>query len=395
MLAKRMNDIGGSPTSALIAKVAELRGAGENIISLNVGEPDFGTPAVAKIAGIKAICDNFTKYTPSPGILELRREISKKLERDNKVIYGMEEICATVGAKQAIYNSLMALVDEGDEVLIPIPCWVSYTDMVRLAGGTPVFVSVCEDYALDLDAIEAAITRNTKAIIICTPNNPSGAVYSRDSLERLADLACKHDFYVIADEIYEKLIYDKDCEHVSIASLGDSIRDRTVTVNGMSKAFAMTGWRIGYAASTRTIIKAMKAIQSQTTSATNAIAQKAAIDALRYGDQDVHLMVCEFKRRRDYVVKRIEELEGFTCRLPQGAFYALVDVSNVIGKQTANKTIQNSFDLASYLLDEAKVALVPGESFNIKEKVRISYSNSIENIDKAFNRIEIAISKLR
>ena len=247
-LAERMNKFSGSPTSALIAKVAELKRQGKDIISLNVGEPDFGTPDYIKVAGMKAIADNFTKYTPGNGILELRQEIVKKLREDNGVEYALNEVTTAVGAKQAIASAMMVLAGPGDEVLLPIPCWVSYTEMIRLAGATPVFVPVREDnYELDLDAIEKAITPRTKAIVICTPNNPTGAVYSEESLRKLAALAVEHDFFVVADEIYEKLVYD-GAEHFSVASISQEVRDRTVTVNGFSKAYAMTGWRIGYAA---------------------------------------------------------------------------------------------------------------------------------------------------
>ena len=268
-LAERMNKFSGSPTSALIAKVAELKRQGKDIISLNVGEPDFGTPDYIKVAGMKAIADNFTKYTPGNGILELRQEIVKKLREDNGVEYALNEVTTAVGAKQAIASAMMVLAGPGDEVLLPIPCWVSYTEMIRLAGATPVFVPVREDnYELDLDAIEKAITPRTKAIVICTPNNPTGAVYSEESLRKLAALAVEHDFFVVADEIYEKLVYD-GAEHFSVASISQEVRDRTVTVNGFSKAYAMTGWRIGYAAARADVIKGIMAVQSQTTSATS------------------------------------------------------------------------------------------------------------------------------
>lgn len=240
-LAERMSKFSGSPTSALIAKVAELKRQGKDIISLNVGEPDFGTPDYIKVAGMKAIADNFTKYTPGNGILELRQEIVKKLKQDNGIEYGLNEITTSVGAKQAIASAMMVIAGPGDEVILPIPCWVSYTEMIRLAGATPVFVPVRPDnYELDLKAIEDAITPRTKAIIICTPNNPTGAVYSEESLRKLAELAVKHDFFIVADEIYEKLVYD-GAKHFSVASISQEVKERTVTVNGFSKAYAMTG----------------------------------------------------------------------------------------------------------------------------------------------------------
>ena len=319
-LAERMKKFSGSPTSALIAKVAELKRQGKDIISLNVGEPDFGTPDYIKVAGMKAIADNFTKYTPGNGILELRQAIVKKLKEDNGLDYTVNEVTTAVGAKQAIASAMMVIAGPGDEVLLPIPCWVSYTEMIRLAGATPVFVPVRQDnYELDLDAIRAAITPRTKAIVICTPNNPTGAVYSEESLRELADLAVKHDFFIVADEIYEKMVYD-GAKHFSVASISREVWERTITVNGFSKAYAMTGWRIGYAAARADVIKGIMAVQSQTTSATSAISQKAALAALQGSQHDMQVMVEEFKRRKDYVVQRLNAIEGITCPDVKGAF---------------------------------------------------------------------------
>lgn len=394
-LAKRMNNFAGSPTSALIARISELRAGGADIISLNVGEPDFGTPDYIKVAGIKAIVDNFTKYTPGTGIIDLRKAICAKLKRDNNVEYEPSEICATVGAKQAIFNSVMTIAGEGDEVLLPIPCWVSYTEMVKLAGARPVFVKVKEDFSLDLEAIEKAITPNTKGIIICTPNNPSGAVYPEADLRKLADLAIKHDFYIIADEIYEKLIYDGE-KHFSIASISQEAKEHTVTVNGVSKAYAMTGWRLGYLACTKEFIKAVTKIQSQTTSATSAISQKAAVAALNGPQHDMEVMVAEFDKRRQYMVDRLNNIPGITCNVPKGAFYLLPDVSSYFGTKAEDGTeINNAKDLAQFILDKVQVALVPGEAFNIEGKVRMSYSNSMENLKEAMDRVEKALSILK
>lgn len=395
-LAKRMGRFSGSPTSALIARVAELRGEGKDIISLNVGEPDFGTPDYIKVAGIKAITDNFTKYTPGAGILDLRKAIVKKLKEENGLTYTVNEVCVTVGAKQAVFNAVMATSEAGDEVILPIPCWVSYSEMVRLAGAEPVFVPVKEDegFALDLEAIERAITPRTRAIIICTPNNPSGAVYSEESLRRLAELACKHNFYIIADEIYEKLIYDGE-KHFSIASISQEVWERTITINGFSKAYAMTGWRIGYAASSREVIKAMSNIQSQTTSATSAISQKAAVAALIGPQYDLDGMVAEFARRKDYVVSRLNAMPGVHCASPKGAFYLLPDISSYFGRSCDGVRIDNAIDLANFLLEKALIALVPGEAFNTTGKVRISYSNSMENLKEALDRMEAALALLK
>lgn len=395
MLSERMKTFSGSPTSALIAKVAELRAEGKNIISLNVGEPDFGTPDYIKCGAIKAIIDNFTKYTAGNGIIELRKLIAKKLKEDNNIEYTTDEICATVGAKQAIFNSVMALTGPGDEVLLPVPCWVSYTEMIKFAGAKPVFVPVSEknNFDLDVEALERAITPATKAIIICTPNNPSGAVYSEGTLRKLAELACKYDFYIIADEIYEKLIYDGE-KHFSVASISEEVKRRTLTVNGFSKAYAMTGWRLGYVAANKTIIDAIKKIQSQTTSATSAISQKAGVAALSGSQHDLEVMVKEFDKRRKYMLTRLAEMPGVKCSVPKGAFYLLPDFSCYFGKKYHGKEIKNAVDFANVLLEEALVALVPGEAFNISGKVRISYSNSMANLGEAMDRIQAFVKEL-
>ena len=391
-----MKHFSGSPTSALIAKVAELRAQGQNIISLNVGEPDFGTPDNIKCGAIKAIVDNFTKYTAGNGIIELRKLIAKKLKEDNNLEYTTDEICATVGAKQAIFNSVMTIAGPGDEVILPIPCWVSYTEMIKFAGAKPVFVPVSEEngYDLDVDAIAKAITPNTRGIIICTPNNPSGAVYSEATLRKLAALAVEHDFYIIADEIYEKLIYDGE-KHFSIGSISKEVWEHTITVNGFSKAYAMTGWRLGYVASTKEVIDGIKKIQSQTTSATSAISQKAGVAALAGPQHDLEVMVAEFDKRRKYMLQRLAEMPGVTCTTPKGAFYLLPDFSCYFGKKYQGKEIKNAIDFANTLLAAELVALVPGEAFNIPGKVRMSYSNSLENLGAAMDRIQKFVSELQ
>ena len=374
--------------------MAELKRQGKDIISLNVGEPDFGTPDYIKVAGMKTIADNFTKYTPGNGILELRQAIVKKLKEDNGLDYTVNEVTTAVGAKQAIASAMMVIAGPGDEVLLPIPCWVSYTEMIRLAGATPVFVPVRQDnYELDLDAIRAAITPRTKAIVICTPNNPTGAVYSEESLRELADLAVKHDFFIVADEIYEKMVYD-GAKHFSVASISREVWERTITVNGFSKAYAMTGWRIGYAAARADMIKGIMAVQSQTTSATSAISQKAALAALQGSQHDMQVMVEEFKRRKDYVVQRLNAIEGITCPDVKGAFYVYPDVQPYLGKRFGDKVIENAVDLCQYLLDEALISTVPGEAYNVPGKIRISYSNSMENLEKALDRMEQALKQL-
>ena len=394
-LAERMKTLSGSPTSALIAKVAELKQQGKDIISFNVGEPDFGTPDYIKVAGIKAIAENFTKYTPGNGILELRQAIVKKLKEDNNIEYTIGEITTAVGAKQAISSAMMVIAGPGDEVLLPIPCWVSYTETIKLAGATPVFVPVHEgDYMLDIDAIKAAITPRTKAIIICTPNNPTGAVYSEESLRQLAALAVEHDFFIVADEIYEKLVYG-GAKHFSVASISREVRDHVITVNGFSKSYAMTGWRIGYAAARADIIKGIMKVQSQTTSATSAISQKAAVAALQGPQYDLHDMVKEFARRKEYMVKRLNAVPGIVCPDAMGAFYLYPDVQEYLGKSVGELKLENAMALCQYLLDEALVSTVPGEAYNVAGKIRISYSNSMKNLEEGMDRIEKALAALQ
>ena len=393
-LASRMNHFSLSPTAAMLAKVAELRRQGKDIISLNVGEPDFGTPEYIKAAAKTAIDEDFTRYTTESGFLELRQAIAKKLKEENGIDCALTEITTTVGAKQALFAAMMVIAQPGDEVLLPIPCWVSYTEMVKLAGAVPVFVPVRPgNYELDLEAIERAITPRTKAIVICSPNNPTGAVYSEESLRHLARLAVTHDFFIIADEIYEKLIYD-DAKHFSVASISPEVRDRTITINGFSKAYAMTGWRIGYAAARADIIKGIITMQSQTTSCTNSIAQKAALAALEGPQEDVAAMVSAFKERRDYVYSRLNAMDGVICAQARGAFYFYPDIQALLGTSFRGQTIETAVDLCQYLLDEALVSTVPGEAFNLPGKLRISYSNSMENLKEAMDRMESTLAKL-
>lgn len=396
MLAERMKNFAASPTVALVTKVAELKAAGKDIVSLNVGEPDFDTPAYIKAAAQNAMDQGFTKYTAVQGIAELREAIAKKLNEDNGIAYKASEISVAAGAKQAIFNSLMAIVSPEDEVILPIPCWVSYTELIKIAGGKPVFVPVDEanGFDLDIEAIEKAIAPKTKGIIICTPNNPTGAVYKEESLRKLAALAVEHDFYIIADEIYEKLIYDGE-KHFSLASISEEVKNQVLTINGFSKAYAMTGWRLGYVAANAEVIGAVNKIQSQTTSSVNSIAQKAGVEAILGPQKDMQDMVAEFAKRREYVMNRLNAIEGITCVNPKGAFYVLPDVSKCYGKAINGQVINSDVDFANLLLSEKLVALVPGEAFYAPGKVRISYSNSLANLKKAMDRIEEFVAELK
>ena len=393
-LAVRMSQFEASASSTISAHVAQLRREGKKIISLNVGEPDFTSPDYIRVAAIKAIVDGFTKYTPTNGILELRTAIADKLKNDNGLSYSPDEITVCNGAKQAIAQALMVVCDPGDEVLIPVPCWVSYTEMVKLAGAKPVLVPCTAEYELDLERIGQAVTPKTKAIIINTPNNPTGAVYSEASLRALGELAVKHDFFIIVDEIYEKLIYD-GCRHFSVASASDEVKSRTVTINGFSKAYAMTGWRVGYAAGRADVIKGITKYQTQVTSSINSIAQKASAAALLGPQDDLVRMVDVFRQRRDYVYERLNSMPGITCPKPHGAFYMLPDVSAYFGKSCDGRVIKNAVDFTALLLDKALVSVVPGEAYFIDGKVRVSYSNSMENLKTALDSVESVLAQMR
>ena len=395
MIAKRMSNFAASATGAIVARVAELMAQGQDIISLNVGEPDFPTPQNVKEAGILAINENKTKYTANNGIVELRQSVCDKLKADNGLNYTPKEVCITVGAKQAIFNSVMCVAEKGDEVILPIPCWVSYTEIVKIADATPVFVEVDKEnnFDLDIEAIKKAITPRTRAILICTPNNPSGAVYSEAKLRELAELAVKHDFWIIADEIYEKLIYDGE-KHFSIASISQDVWNHTLTVNGMSKAYAMTGWRLGYVAGPEEAIAGIVKLQSQVTSNADAIAQYAAVEALPGPQETIDFMVGKFDERRKYLVDRLNAMPGVSCQLPKGAFYALPDVSGLIGKTYNGKVLENAIDVTAFLLEAAHIAVVPGDAFYIPNHIRIAYSNSLENIKRAMDQMEAAIGML-
>ena len=395
-LAKRTGKFSGSASAALNEKIAELKRKGENIIRLNIGEPDFPTPDNVKMAGVKAIADDFTKYCPVAGTFDLKEAIVNKFATENNIHCALNQVTTTVGAKQAIFSALMAVADEGDEVLVPTPCWVSYIDMVKITGATPVPVPLKEEngYALDVDAIAAKVTSHTKAIIICTPNNPTGAVYDEASLRKLGKLAIEKDFFIIADEIYECLVYD-DAKHVSVAALAPEFQDHVITVNGVSKAYAMTGWRLGFATGPVKVIKAMVNLQSQSTSATSAISMKAATEALNGPKYDRDVMAAAYAERKDYVEKRLSALPGVHFAKAKGAFYMFPDISYYFGKKVGKYTINNAADLATYILSEYKVATLPGDAFSEPGHIRISYANSMENLKEAFDRIEKALQALQ
>jgi aspartate aminotransferase len=395
-IAKRAQAIKPSPTLATAAKAKAMKAQGIDVVDFGVGEPDFDTPGNVKEAGIKAIQSGVTKYTPAGGTDELKEAVMEKFKKDNNLAYEKSQILISCGAKHSLYNIAEALFDPGDEIIIPSPYWVSYPDQVLLNDAVPVFVETteAEGFKLSARALEKAITKKTRALVLNSPSNPTGLAYDRKTLEELAAVAVKHRIHVISDEIYEKLLYD-GFTHFSIASLGKEIKDLTIVVNGVSKSHSMTGWRIGYAAGPKEIITAMANIQSQSTSNPCSISQKAAIEALR-GPQDfISTMNIEFDKRRKYMVERLNKIQGISCLMPVGAFYAFPNVSKLYGKAVQGKTMKNSSDFATYLLEEAKVALVSGDAFGADPHIRLSYATSMENIQKGLERIEKAVALLQ
>jgi aspartate aminotransferase len=393
-LSKRVSGIKPSPTLEIDAKARALKSQGIDIIGFGIGEPDFNTPDNIKETAIKAIRDGFTKYTAVSGIDELKDAIIEKFKKDNDLNYDRSEIIVSCGAKHSLYNIAQAIFNPGDEILIPAPYWVSYPDQVILNDATPVIVKTGNDFLLTPEGLKEKITPKTRAIILNSPSNPTGMAYDKKSLESIAEIAVRHKIYIISDEIYEKIIYD-GFEHISIASLGKEIKAITLVANGVSKAYSMTGWRIGYTAGPKEIISAMSNIQSQSTSNPASVSQKAAIEALRGPQDSVKKMVEEFDRRRKYMVKRLNRMEGVSCIMPRGAFYAFPNVSSLYGKSFDGKVIKDSYDMAGYLLEEAKVAIVPGDPFGADEYIRLSYATSMENIEKGLDRIGEALGKLR
>ena len=395
-LAERTKAIKPSPTLSMNAKAKALKAAGEDITNFGVGEPDFDTPENIKEAAIKALREGFTKYTAVGGIDELKIAIIEKFRADNALAYEKEEILVSCGAKHSLYNIAEALFGPGDEVIIPAPYWVTYPDQVLLNDATPVIVETDEksSFMVDPGLLKSRLSDNTKALVLNSPSNPTGCAYDREHLEKIAELAITHDFYIISDEIYEKLVYD-GFRHYSIASLGEEVKQRTVVVNGLSKSHSMTGWRIGFTAGPKDITKAMTNIQSQSTSNPTSIAQKAAVEALT-GPQDfLPAMMMEFDKRRRYMIERLNNMEGISCRTPVGAFYAFPNVSSCFGKTSGNTSIRNSLELSTYLLEDAKVATVPGSAFGDDKYIRLSYATSMENIKKGLDRIEDALSQLQ
>jgi len=394
-ISVKAKNIAPSATLAMDAKAKAMKAAGENVIGFAAGEPDFDTPVAIRDAMKEALDLGMTRYSPVPGTLELRKAIVEKFKRDNDLQYEVDQVIVSNGAKHSLYNACFTLLDDGDEVIIPTPCWVSYPEMVRMVGGVPVFVPACEKdgFVPAVAAIAAAVTPKTKALILTSPNNPNGCVWPRDVLEALAALAVERDFYVIADEIYESLIYGSQ-KHISIASLGEEIKARTVVINGVSKTYAMTGFRIGYAAGSKEIIRAMTNAQSQATSAPNTPAQHAATKALTMPQDCVETMRKAFEERRDVIVKGLNAIPGITCRKPDGAFYVMMNITALLGKRLNGKAIEDCADFADQLLTVGKVAVVPGNAFMAEGFCRMSYATSMANILEGLRRIEAFVKAL-
>lgn len=394
-VSHRCQNIAPSMTLSIDARAKEMKAAGLNVIGFGAGEPDFPTPQHICDAAKEAIGLGMTRYTPAAGTKELRKAICEKLRRDNDMTYTYGDILVSNGAKHSLFNIFQAILDPGDEVLIPTPCWVSYPELVRMAGGVPVFIPATEEtnFIPTNKDIASRVTRRTKAIVITSPSNPNGSVWEQEQLQFVADLAVSHPFFVVSDEIYEKLIYDGR-KHLSIAQLGEQIKSQTFLVNGVSKAYAMTGWRIGYVAGPRNVISAMSSFQSQATSNPNSIAQYAAMKALQ-GDQScVDAMVAQFEKRRDAMVEKINAIPGLSCRKPQGAFYIMMNIKQMLGKHYDGRMIESSLDFAELLLAEKQVALVPGVAFEAEGYCRLSYAVSMENILEGLSRIGEFVAEL-
>ncbi|MDD3926342.1 MAG: pyridoxal phosphate-dependent aminotransferase [bacterium] len=390
-LSQRAVNLSPSPTMAIDAKAKQMKADGIDVIGFGAGEPDFDTPQHVKQAGIKAIEEGFTKYTPAAGTLELRKSICEKLQRDNGLDYKPSQIVVSNGAKHSLYNAMQVLVDDGDEVIVPAPYWVSYNEQIKLCGGVPVIVEAeaAQGFRISPEQLDAAVTARTKAVIINSPSNPTGIVYDALELKALAEVIVRHGIICISDEIYEKLIYEG--EHVSIASFNPEIKKLTIVINGLSKSHCMTGWRIGYAAAEAEIAVAMADLQSQTTSNPSSISQMASLAAL--AEEPCTRMIEEFRRRRDYMVDVLNSIEGIDCLKPPGAFYVFPDISGLFGRGCGGRTIESSSDLADYLLEEVGVAVVPGMAFGADNCIRLSYATSMDNIEEGLRRIGEAIER--
>lgn len=395
ILSKKAQAVKPSSTLAITAKAKELRAQGIDVVGFVAGEPDFNTPENINNAAIDAINSGFTKYTPVPGIMELRQVISKKFAEFNKVNYKPEQIVVSNGGKHSLTNAIIAITNPGDEFIIPAPYWLSYPEMVKLADGVPVPVRTKKEngYKVTIEELESVYTDKTKAVILNTPCNPTGSIYTEEELRAIADFVVEKDIFIISDEMYEYLVYDGE-KHVSIASFNDEIYKRTITCSGLSKSYAMTGWRIGYVGAPLEIAKLMSSVQSHQSSNANSIAQKAALEAMTGPQDDLKKMVAEFERRGRHLYEAICELPYLDCVKPQGAFYAFVDCSGIIGKTYKDIVIENSADVGKILIDDYNVAVIPCDDFGIENHIRLSYAISTEQIEKGLKRFEDFLGSL-
>lgn len=396
-LASRMDKIKPSATLSITAKANELKSQGKHIVSFSAGEPDFDTPENIKQAALQAMKDGKTKYTPVPGTNEMKDAVIQKLKKENGLSYKRDEIIISNGGKHALFNIFMALIEDGDEVIIPAPYWVSYPDQVEVFGGQSVFVNTTDknDFKMTASQLESAITKKTAALVLNSPSNPTGSAYTKSELQDLAKICLENEIYIISDEIYEHIVYD-GFEHHSVASLSPEIKDITLIANGASKCYSMTGWRMGFAAGPAPIIKAMNKLQGQSTSNVCSITQAACVEAYN-GPQDfIKNMAVAFKERRDYIVSALNAIDGVSCYNPKGAFYVFPNISTTFGKKTPEgKTIRNSEDFCMHLLEDHLVAAVQGSAFGAEGYVRLSYATSMENIKEGIRRIKEAIVKIK
>ncbi|WP_346934916.1 pyridoxal phosphate-dependent aminotransferase [Clostridium sp.] len=396
ILSKKAMGISPSLTLAITAKAKKMKAEGIDVIGFGAGEPDFNTPKNIQQAAIKAIEAGQTRYTAASGIIELKEAVVNKFKKDNNLTYKTSQIIISTGAKQCLANIFQAILNPGDEVLIGAPYWVSYPELVQLADGVPTFVETEESnsFKLTVEALEKAVNEKTKAMILNSPNNPTGTAYTKEELEKIAAFAQKHDIIIISDEIYEKLLYGES-GHISVASLSEDAYNRTIVINGVSKAYAMTGWRIGYAATSEKITSLMSNIQSHTTSNPCSISQYASVEALNGDQSEVERMKQEFKKRRDFMVDRINSINNLSCVKPEGAFYVMVNISKVLNKEVDGKIIKDSLTFSDLLLEKEKVAVIPGIAFGVDDFIRLSYATSMENIEKGLNRIEDFVNGIK
>ncbi len=394
-LSRKAQAIEPSLTLAITAKAKEMKEKGIDVISFSAGEPDFNTPKNIINAAIKAMEDGNTKYTSVNGILQLREAICKKFKGDNGLEYNPSQIVVSTGAKQSLANTFLAILNPGDEVIVSTPYWVSYPELIKLADGKPVFVEGDEksNYKFTKENLEKAVTAKTKAIVLNTPNNPTGTIYNKEELEVIADFAKKYNIIIISDEMYEKLIYDNE-NHISIASLSKDAYERTIVINGLSKSYAMTGWRIGYCATSEKIAKLMISIQSHVTSNVCSITQYAALEALNGPQDEITKMINEFEKRRNYMINRIESIDNLSIVKPKGAFYIMINIENCLGKEINGKILNDSMEFCASLLENEKLAVIPGKAFGLNNYIRVSYATSMEAIKEGLNRIESFIKKL-